>query len=168
MKNHYSSAQAGFTLLELLATLAIITTLSLFSLPVIQEWNAKRYFQRTVNDIYSSLANTRIEAFAKSTTTKITTSLTGGIYTIQMFYNDTNNSASCASSNGWVQFDTTTISISNNFEITGSGIGSICFFKDGTSSGGSFNITQKDGGTELGNSSIDIFMATGFIDVTNN
>jgi prepilin-type N-terminal cleavage/methylation domain-containing protein len=157
----------GFTLLELLAVLAIIAVVSLFGLPAFQEWTAKRSFHKSVNDIYSELSQARLQAFIKNTTTKVTTSGSGDNYTMAVFYNATAVS-NCSTGSGWSSLESTVVSVNTNFQISGTGIGNVCFFRDGTSTGGTYSVTQKDGQSNLGNGVISVILATGFIDVVKN
>lgn len=166
MKNLYNN-NSGFTLLELLAVLAIIAVVALFGLPTIQEWNSKKSFGKTVNDVYSILSNARLEALGKSTIVKVATSRSTDTYTITVSYN-ASASAACSAAGGWTQIESTTLNVNSNFEITGSGIGNVCFLRDSTSTGGVYNIVQKNGLTNLGNTTINVMLATGFIDVAKN
>lgn len=167
LKNDASLNENGFTLLELLAVLAILAVVSLFGLPAFQDWNAKRSFHKSINDIYSSLSLARLQAFTRNTTTKITTSASGDNYTLTIYSNAT-SVTNCATTTGWTSIDTTTIRLNTNFQITGTGIGNVCFFRDGTSNGGVYNVTQKSGQTDLGTAVISVILATGFIDVIKN
>ena len=157
----------GFTLLELLAVLAILAVVTLFGLPAFQSWNAKRSFDRSTNDFYSLISQAKMQAFIKNTTTKINTSVSGDNYTITLYSNATAVS-SCSTSSGWTTLETTTITLNSAFQVAGSGIGNVCFFRDGTSTGATYDITQKNGLTDLGSGSITIILATGFIDVLKN
>lgn len=165
MKTLWNRSSDGFSLLELMAVMAIMGTLTLFGLPAIQEWNAKKSFQNSVNDVYSYLSRTRLEALSRSTITKINTYRDDDNYLIRIYYNSS-PSAACSSTNGWTQLDSRTIRMNSNFQMTGSGIGDVCFLRDGTSSGGIYNIAQKNSQTNLGNASINVVLTTGFIDVT--
>jgi prepilin-type N-terminal cleavage/methylation domain-containing protein len=167
MKSLCNKYEQGFTLLELLAVLAIIATVSLFGLPAIQEWNAKKSFGKSVNEFYSGLSRARLEALEKNTVTKIVTTRNSDTYTV-ISYNNSSASAACNAAGGWTQIESMTVNMNSNFEVTGSGIGTVCFYRDGTSSGGIYNIAQKNGQTNLGNASINVILATGFIDVTKN
>lgn len=167
MKSPCNKYEYGFSLLELLAVLAIIATVSLFGLPAIQEWNAKKSFSRSINDVYSFLARARLEALSRSTTTKVVTSASGDNYTITSYYNSA-AVTSCATAGGWTQIESTTISMNSNFNITGSGIGNVCFYRDSTSTGGVYTFSQKNGQTNLGSGSINVVLTTGFVDVTKN
>ncbi len=158
---------AGFTLLELMAVLSIIAVVSLFGLPAFQDWNAKRSFQRSINDIYSSLSRGKMEALTRNITTKVNTSQSGDAYTLTTYYNAT-AVTNCSTTTGWTSLDVLTTNLNSNFQITGTGIGDVCFFRDGTSSGATYTISQKNGQTDLGSGVISVILATGFIDVTKN
>jgi prepilin-type N-terminal cleavage/methylation domain-containing protein len=157
----------GFTLLELLAVLGILAVLGLFALPALQEWNAKRSYDKSANDLYSYISQARVQAFMKNTTTRIVTVASGNNYTTTTAQNAT-AVTNCATAGGWTTIETNIIALNNNFQITGSGVGTVCFFRDGTSTGGTYNITQKNGQTDLGSGSISVILATGFIDVVKN
>ena len=164
MKHHCS--KSGFTVLELMTVLAIIAVISIFELPSIQEWNAKRSFGAIVNQVYSNISQAKIESFGRNQIVRISTSRSTDNYTQTIAYNPSN--LACNSVSGWVPIKSETFSVNTNFEITGSGIGDVCFYKDSTSSGGVFNIVQKNGLSNLGNTTINVILATGFIDVTKN
>ena len=161
------SKNNGFTLLELLAVLAIIAVLTLFALPAFQDWNAKKSFDKSMNDFYSTISQARLQSFVKNTTTKITTTKNSDDYNITIAFNAT-AVTNCAAAAGWTVLETSTISLHSNFEVTGSGIGDVCFFRDGTSTGATYNIAQKNGQTDLGNGTISVILTTGFIDAVKN
>ncbi len=166
MQNPWNK-NSGFTLLELLAVIAIIATASLFAMPAFQEWNAKRSFDRTVNDLYSYVTAARLQAFTKATTIRVSVSANGDNYTV-VSYSNSSSSSTCTTASGWTQLQSNVITVDSNFQITGNGIGSVCFYRDGSSSGGIYNVTQKNGASDLGNTTINVVIATGFVDVTKN
>jgi Tfp pilus assembly protein FimT len=149
-----------------MTVLAILAVISIFALPSIQEWNAKRSFGAIVNQVYSNISQAKIESFGRNQIVRISTSRSTDNYTQTIAYNPAN--VACNSASGWVPIRSETFSVNTNFEITGSGIGDVCFYKDSTSSGGVFNIVQKNGLSNLGNTTINVILATGFIDVTKN
>lgn len=162
LNNHIS--ENGFTLLELLVVLAIIGTLSVFGTPLFQDWSTKRSFDAAINEIYSSLTDARLDAFNRGVSTRVQTTKNGDEYTVTTYYLDS-SLESCDTGLNWTESDQRSVDLNSNFTITGSGIGNICFYRDGSSTGGSFSIDQKDGGTELGAADISVTLATGFIDV---
>jgi prepilin-type N-terminal cleavage/methylation domain-containing protein len=164
MKHHCN--KSGFTVLELMTVLAIIAVVSIFALPAFQEWNAKRSFGSIVNQVYSNISQAKIESFGRNQIIRISTSRTLDNYTQTIAFNP--NNVACNSATGWVPIKSETFSVNTNFEITGSGVGNVCFYKDSTSSGGVFNIVQKNGQINLGSTTINVILATGFIDVTKN
>ncbi len=150
-----------------MTVMAIIATASILAIPYFQEWGAKKSFEKSINEIYSELSQTRLEAFSRGTTTRITTSRDNDEYTLIMYYNDTPVD-NCAAAGGWNVIKTTALEFDTHFEATGSGIGNICFYRDGTSTGGAFSIDQKDAGVNLGSADISVVLTTGFIDVIKN
>ena len=92
--------------------------------------------------------NARNESLQRKITVKITTSKNDDDYNFKIFTAST-AITSCASPTTWTQIENKTISLHSKFQISGSGIGDVCFFKDGTSSGGLFQIRQKNGNSDL-------------------
>lgn len=165
MKNLSSKhISSGFTILELLVVLAIIGTLSVLGTPVFQNWNTKSSFESAINDLYSSLTSARLDSFARGVSVRVNTTKSDDQYTITSYYLDS-SIASCDLGQSWTQNEQKVINLNSNFVITGSGLGNICFYRDGTSTGGNFSIDEKTGGTELGTADISVTLATGFIDV---
>lgn len=158
----------GFTVLELLVVVAIIATTLLFAYPTLQTWNNRKSLKSSVNDFYSAITEVRMQAMARSTTTRVLTSASGDDYTFTSYYLPTASSSCDASDPNWVQIKSQVIEINTNFQVTGSGLGNICFFRDGSATTGSFSFDEKDGGTDLGSADIDVIMATGFVDYVIN
>lgn len=164
MKHINITQNSGFTVLELVVVLAIIATLSVLGNPLYQNWGAKRSLDSTANEIYSELNKARIDSFSNGLSTRVLTSKNENEYTITRYILDSSQE-SCDVNLNWAEESQKTIEVNNNFTITGTGIGNVCFYRDGTSNGGSFSIDQKNGGSDLGNIDIMITLATGFIDV---
>jgi len=156
--------QAGFTLLELLVVVAIMATLSVFATPVFQDWGTKRSFDSSVKEIASALKKARNESGSRDLTVRVLTSRSDDTYTITSYTLDS-NLASCDTSLNWTQLEQKTINMNSNYLITGSGVGNICFYRDGSSSGGNFSINPKATGSTLEKVDISVILATGFVDV---
>lgn len=155
----------GFTILELIVVLAVIATASVVVYPSISKTASRKDFVNSVKTFQTELSNTRLNAFSRGVTTRINTSQSGDVYTVTSYYSNS-NPTSCAASGTWTQLNSVAVDVNSNFQVSGSGIGNICFYRDGTSSGGSFSFSQKDAGTEIGAATINIYLSTGFIDAT--
>jgi prepilin-type N-terminal cleavage/methylation domain-containing protein len=162
--NNKCKVTNGFTLLELLVVLSVIGVLTLFTAPYLQNWNIKNSYNNSLSSISGVLSNARIESLQRLTTVKVTTTKSNNSYNLKTYYSQSAVS-DCAANTTWNLLTNETISINSAFTISGSGIGDICFFKDGTSTGGAFAIRQKDGSSNIASADISVVIATGFVDV---
>lgn len=163
-KNIY---QSGFTLLELLVVFGIIAVSAIFTAPYLQDWNKRSSFENSVSEIVTLLYQVKNESFLKSTTTKIVANKDGDNYDFEIFEAST-PITDCAATTTWTEISDNEVSFNSKFEILESSLTDICFFRDGTSTGGTYEIRQKDSGTDLGTADISVSIATGFIDVIKN
>ncbi len=158
--------QAGFSLLELLVVIAIMGVVTaLFT--GMEGLKSKKSYVVNGTDLANELANIRYEAATRGTTTRLNLDLTDEVYTLSTLYASA-PTAICNSTGSWTQIKSYQFNVADAFEITGSGVGDVCFDRDGTSTGAVYNITQKDGGTDIGSATITVIMATGYIDVVEN
>ncbi len=154
----------GFTVLELIVVIAIIGTLSFLSAPLFQSWGSKRALDESINEFYSVFSSARLDAFARGVTIRVGSSKTNDDYTLTTYYLD-GPTESCDVGLSWTQSSQRIVDLNSNFVVTGSALGNVCFYRDGTSTGGNFSFDQKNGGTDLGSADVTITLATGFIDV---
>jgi prepilin-type N-terminal cleavage/methylation domain-containing protein len=159
-----SSAELGFSLLELMVSIAIIATIITFTVPNFQNWSVKRSYKNTLEDLEYFLSESRNEVFTRNSTIRVSVSQSGDSYSFTRFISAT-PTTTCSSAGSWTEIVTRVISVNSRFQITGDSIGTnLCFFRDGSSSGGEYIISQKDGGEDMGGATLAITIATGFID----
>lgn len=163
MMNYKSTS--GFTLLELLVVMAIVGTATIALYPAYASLSTRKDFQSNLSDFETVLASTRLQAFSRDTTTRITTVKSGDSYMLTSYASSAPTST-CSTAGTWQQMATTRVDMNIRFVVTGTGIGNICFFRDGTSTGGNFAFAQKDSGTDIASAAINIYISTGFVDVT--
>ncbi len=165
LRNIKNRPDSGFTVLELLIVVAIIGTLAVFVLPGIDTWTAKRSYRNLYHDLVTQLAEARSEAQIRATTLRVLTSRNGDNYTVTTFFSPA-PVANCNAAGVWTQLSQVTLEAPTLFEITGNGIGNVCFYRDGSASGGQYNVVQKDGGNDIGGAAVTVTIATGYLDVT--
>jgi prepilin-type N-terminal cleavage/methylation domain-containing protein len=164
MKFNNIALTKGFTLLELLVVLAIIATATSFLYPAFTEVSTRKNFQANVKAFETEMSNARLQAFSRGTTVRVNTVKDGDEYIITTFASNV-PVRTCGTGGTWSQIASTTVEMNSNFNITGTGIGNICFYRDGTSTGSAFNFAQKNELTNIGRANINIYIATGFVDV---
>lgn len=164
MKFNNSAFNKGFTLLELLVVLAIIATATSFLYPSFSSVSIRKGFQADVKSFEAEISNARLQAFSRGTTVRVNTVKNGDEYILTTLASDSPTN-SCGTAGTWVQISRNTVEMNSNFNVTGTGIGNICFYRDGTSNGSAFNFAQKNELTDIGRANINIYIATGFIDV---
>lgn len=159
----------GFTVLELTVVMAIIATASLVAVPTAKNWMVRNSLENAVAEFYSKLSETRISSFNLNTTTRIQTTKAGNNYTLSIYSLPTATNNCDASAVGWSLVNSRVVTLDGNFNIAGSGIGNICFYRDGSSSGGAFSFTEVNSPAIYNMSAnIDVVIATGFIDVVKD
>ena len=157
----------GFTLLELLVVFSIIAVASIFTAPYFQDWNRRSSFENSVSEVTSLLYDAKNHGLLKSTTVKIVADKNGDDYNFEIFEAAT-PITDCTATTTWTSITNSEVSLNPNFEILEGSLNDICFFRDGTTSGGAFNFRQKNGNTDVGIADISVTIATGFIDVIKN
>jgi hypothetical protein len=163
----YLTAEAGFTLLELLITLAIIAViLALANSPDLEMSNAKTSFKNSSQTLQTALSNLRNQSLSLGTTTRMNISLTGGVYNITT-YASTTPVTGCTSTGIWTQLSSSQVKLHSLYKITGTNaMANMCFYRDGTASGGTLTILPIAPGTTLKSAVINVTIATGYLDVT--
>lgn len=154
----------GLTVLELLITLAIIAIVATTA-PNFFSWTKRYGYKNTYHHLEQTLSSLRSEALSQNTSTRLVVENNGNAYTLHSYVTPTPVS-SCDSSGGWTDLSSEALSIPSSFQVTGDGVSGVCFYRDGSASGGTFNITQKNGGTDIGSATITVIVATGYLDVT--
>lgn len=156
----------GFTLLELLVTIAVIAiVLSVSTSLDLDNWNAQKTFTNTFNSLQSELSSLRNEALMRNTTTRIVITSSSGTYTINTYYSPSPVST-CSSAGSWTSLvSSRTLSMHSKYQMTGSAMSNICFYRDGTSSGGTLTIAPITANSALKTAVVTITMATGYLDV---
>ncbi len=154
----------GFTLLELIVVISIVAIAMTMGAPSYDGWATKKDLNNSYKKLLSELSNLRNEAFLRNTTMRMVVS-SGGGYQMTAYAADTPVSACNAGSATWDEVLDAELALDDHFQITGSGVGSVCFYRDGTSSGGQYIFSQVDGGSDRGYVALEVTIATGFIDV---
>jgi prepilin-type N-terminal cleavage/methylation domain-containing protein len=162
------SFNKGYTLLELLVTVAIIgSVIAVGAGTGMGDLNTKKTAQNTYKELRSQLATLRNHAMSKNTTGRLVITQSGSTYTMTSTYSSAPTST-CSAAGTWTTIQTKEIDVHTNYNITGSAFtNSICFYRDGSSSGGSYVIAPVSGasGTTY---TLDVTIATGYIDVTES
>ncbi len=158
--------QQGFTLLELLITVSIIGAVFVVaSSSGMDGWNKKRTAQNTYKELVDTLATLKNTAISRNTSSRIVITQTSGTYTMTT-YTSAAPTTDCSSAAAWTTLATKTLEVHSTYQITGSGMTDMCFYRDGSSFGGQFVIAPTSGtGTTY---TITIEIATGFIDVSES
>lgn len=154
----------GFTLLEFLVTLAIIAVVTTVTLPAYNSWTEGKSFDNLFNDLTYELRELSNMAQIQNTTTKIIISEAGGIYTLSTFISSA-PTTTCTSAGTWTADKSVIMDIPSTYQITGNGMDSTCFYRDGSSSGGNFIISPIDGSSSGDTATITVTIATGYLDV---
>ena len=162
------SKNKGYTLLELLVTIAIIgSVIAVGSGTGIGNLNAKKTAQNTYKELRDQLATLRNHAMSKNTTGRIAFTQSGSTYTMTLTYS-ASPTTTCSSAGSWTTIQTKDIDVHSNYDITGSAFtNSLCFYRDGSSSGGSYVVAPVSGATGT-TYTLDVTIATGYIDVTES
>lgn len=160
--------QKGLTLLELLITIAIMgAVFAVGSRGGLGSWGTKKTAQNTVKELRDEIKTLRNHAMSKNTTSRMVLINTSDVYTITT-YTSTTPTMTCSSAGTWnVVINAREIEVADSYEITGGGMINTCFYRDGSSSGGSFVVAPQSGATGT-TTTLDVTISTGFIDVTES
>ena len=79
---HIRRRETGFTMLELMVTLALIVLLSAFAYPSIVRWGSNYRLRSAASDLLTNIHTTRMEAIKRNQNVIITYSAGGDRYTI--------------------------------------------------------------------------------------
>jgi prepilin-type N-terminal cleavage/methylation domain-containing protein len=153
----------GFTLLELMITIAIIGIVAIGAGTGMGGFRQSKTVQNTAKELRDHLADIRNHATSKDRTARMTIALAGGVYTMTSEYS-TGATAACnaPAPEVWIPIETKDIEVHNNYNMT---TDTICFFRDGSSSGEVFTVAPNAGVTGR-TYTLTTTIATGFIDVT--
>lgn len=157
------SYHSGLTVLELLVALAIIGIVATAA-PNFWTWVKSYGYKNSYHQLQDSLSSLRNEALSKNTTARLVIEKSGDVYTLRSYVSSV-PVANCSVSGSWTQLPDEILNVPGAFQITGAAMTNLCFYRDGSASGGTYTITQKDGGTDIGRAVITISMATGYMDV---
>lgn len=167
-RQHNIGSEGGFTLLELIVTLGVVVVLLSAVSPSYDGWIAKKTLQNGYTELKNQLAEARSAAISRNTTSRMLLQLNAGTYTLTGFISAAPVTG-CTPAQINTQIFTRQMDLSDLYQITGTGVGNICFYRDGSSNGASYLIDQVTmGGTDLGSAQIDVTIATGYIDATTD
>jgi prepilin-type N-terminal cleavage/methylation domain-containing protein len=79
---HIRGRETGFTMIELMVTLALIVLLSAFAYPSIVRWGSNYRLRSAASDLLTNVHTTRMEAIKRNQNVTITYSAGGDSYTI--------------------------------------------------------------------------------------
>ena len=172
MKMHNDTSQSGISLLEIIIVIAIVGIAAAIAVPNVQNWAQSRTINNDLASIQQVIEFSRSQSSAQGRVFYII-GPTGG--TLNVRYATGNNLLECPSWStvksmqypGGIIPDSTVLTKHGDGTPGTAGVyngtnTTICFFPDGTSSGGGFQLAYK--GDEY---RIDIFI-TGFYDIRRN
>lgn len=161
--------QGGYTLLELLVTIAIVgSILAVTAGTGMTDLSQRKTAQNTYKELRDELATANNTATSRNTTAKVIVNVdSSNIYTITTQVSSA-PTTTCTTSGSWSTVSSKTLDVHNNYSITGSSMStSLCFYRDGSSSGGTYVVSPNSGvsGTTY---TFTISIATGYIDVVES
>jgi prepilin-type N-terminal cleavage/methylation domain-containing protein len=160
--------QKGFSLLELLVTLTVLGAAITFTVRATMQDSVKRKeVQNTATKIRDEIVMLRDKAISMNTSSRMVISSSSGVYTMTTYTSPT-PTTTCNGSETWTTVFTQTVDIVSSYQITGTALSNLCFYRDGSSSGGAIIISPIVAAVGDKTTTIDIMTATGFLDVTTN
>ncbi|MCD6035892.1 MAG: hypothetical protein K0R63_1633 [Rickettsiales bacterium] len=157
-------SQSGLSLLELMVALAVVAVSLAFGRPHYEDWLMRRSLSNNYTDLNREFMNARFEAMRQNVTSRIVVADDGeGLYTITTY---ASNAAvtDCTSAGTWTELSSHRVEVNSRFTLDGDIDDNLCFYRDGSSSGASFTLTQSDGEDNFGSATIDVILATGALD----
>jgi prepilin-type N-terminal cleavage/methylation domain-containing protein len=165
--NKKMARQKGFTLLELLVTIAILSIVFVVGARTsMTNMSKSKSAQNTAKLITDTLSIIKNQSLSRNTSSKVIIVNTAGIYTMNTYISTT--PITCGTAATWTLLTTSTISVNAAYQITGNGMAGTCFYRDGSSSGGTFVVSAITPTSETKTTTIDVTISTGFLDVTTN
>lgn len=149
----------------MLISLAIIAIVVAVAAPNISDSNVRKGFRVAYYELVDNLKEARIEALTRNTTVRVLFDGDPGGYTMTAFFSDL-PTTTCDATGVWTQLFSRTLNLTSRFQVTGTGVGNVCFYRDNTASGGTYSMTQVDEGDEYGSATITVTIATGYLDAT--
>jgi prepilin-type N-terminal cleavage/methylation domain-containing protein len=161
--------QRGFTLLELIVTLAILAVVLTVGMRMTSQTMVRhKSAKNAVTSILEELTTAQSASLSRSTTARVVVTNNGNYtYTITK-YASAAPTTTCSSAGTWSTISTATISLNQNYQIGGTGLTNTCFYRDGSSSGGTFIVLPTVVDASAKTTTITLTIATGFLDVVEN
>ena len=168
----------GFTLIEVLVVVAILTVVSLLVVPPMNQWVGEKKIRETSNKLVEIMRYAREQSIASGLIYKIVHQNENSGITVQTYVEEIpSGGLSCSSVSSWVKdpkqinkinFPTgseTKISKCSSSDVcTDNSLGELCFFSSGSATGSELQI-KDNSGKESNIRKIKVYSSTGFIEV---
>ncbi len=158
-----SYVQSGFTLLELLIVIAIITISLGVGVPAIGGWSDSRDFDNRYSWLADQLQEARQQAALENTTVRLSmaSAVNPGEYELTRWVAST-PVTHCDATGTWVQDASLTFTVDETTQLTAGSLGENCFYRDGTAFGTGYELQDT---ANSYSAVITPVLATGYIDV---
>jgi len=149
-------ANRGFTLIEMITVFAILSVLAAVAIPGIGGWIGKTSLRSSVDKTAQLLSYMKGEALSRGTTVK--GEIDENEDTVTLYYSEEHVTNCQSGEVTWVAMD-------NNLDMKKIELSStaennnLCFFRDGTSNGGTLSLSSKHG-----EYAVRVLSATAFIE----